>query len=59
LGENTLWEFLTSRFFGLLTIDRIKSLPILGRLEGQALNRDPKYYLRDWSSDREKMGIPA
>jgi hypothetical protein len=26
-------------------------------LEGQGLNREPKYNLRDWSAEREKMGI--
>jgi hypothetical protein len=28
-------------------------------LEGQGLNREPKYDLRDPSADREKMGNPA
>jgi hypothetical protein len=56
-NQNPIWgkpgfeRFLQNWLCGLRAIIGIKSLPILGRLEGQALNRAPKYDLRDPSDD--------
>jgi hypothetical protein len=50
-GKPGFESFLQNWLCGLRAIIGIKSLPILGRLEGQALNRAPKYDLRDPSDD--------
>ena len=61
-NQNPIWgkpgfeSFLQNGLCGWRAIIGIKNLPILGRLEGQGLNREPKYDLRDRSADREKMG---